>query len=100
MKKEIFKARFANVPRFIDDLTALNDGGEFELRFKGICNPELVPKKENLSNYWKCFLDLLIKVENNQFPIQLNDKRDCYPFSIVRILYLRSNIPSKMFCST
>ena len=40
----------ANMFRFIDDLTALNDGGEFERSFKEIYPPELVLKKENLTN--------------------------------------------------
>lgn len=57
--------------RFIDDLTTLNDSGEFERSFKEIYPPELVLNKENLSNNERSFLDLLIKVENNQFSMQL-----------------------------
>ena len=57
--------------RFIDDLTTLNDSGEFERSFKEIYPPELVLSKENLSNNERSFLDLLIKVENNQFSMQL-----------------------------
>ena len=34
--------RFANVLRFIDNLTLLNSGGEFEQSFKEIYPPELV----------------------------------------------------------
>ena len=48
--------------RFIDDLTTLNDSGEFERSFKEIYPPELVLNKENLSNNERSFLDLLIKV--------------------------------------
>ena len=57
--------------RFIDDLTTLSDSGEFERSFKEIYPPELVLNKENLSNNERSFLDLLIKVENNQFSMQL-----------------------------
>ena len=57
--------------RFIDDLTTLNDSGEFERSFKEIYPPELALNKENLSNNERSFLDLLIKVENNQFSMQL-----------------------------
>lgn len=57
--------------RFIDDLTTLNDSGEFERSFKEIYPPELVLNKENLSNNERSFLDLLVKVENNQFSMQL-----------------------------
>ena len=40
------------------------------------------------------FLDLFVKIENNQFSIQVYDKTDDFPFSIVRMLYLKGNIPS------
>ena len=46
----IYYKRFANMFRFIDDLTSFNDSGEFEHNFKQIFPPELVLKKENLSN--------------------------------------------------
>ena len=58
----------------IDDLSANNDGGEFEQSFKEIYRPELVLKKENLINNEGSLLDLLIKVQNNQFSIQLYSK--------------------------
>ena len=53
-----------------------------------------------LSNNKVSFLDLLIQVQNNQFLIQVSDKRDGFPFFIVRMPFLRSNIPSKIFYST
>ena len=99
-KTDIGRARrFANTFRFIDDLTALNDGGEFEKSFKEIYPPELELKKENVTNTERSFLDLNIKIENNRFATSLYDKRDGFPFSIVRMPYLCSNIPSKMFYS-
>ena len=84
--------------RFIDDLIVLNFGGEFERNFKEIYPPELILKKENLSNNEGSFLDLQIKVQNNQFSIHLYKKKDGFHFSIVIMPYL--NIPSKMFYST
>ena len=45
-------------------------------------------------------MDLNIKIENNKFSLSLYDKRDTFPFSIVRMPYLSSNIPSKMFYAT
>ena len=45
-------------------------------------------------------MGLLNKVENNQFSIKLYDKRHYFSFSMVRMPYLRSNIPSKLFYST
>ena len=37
--------KIENVFRFIDDLTTLNDGGEFELSFKEVYPLELVLEK-------------------------------------------------------
>ena len=48
IKTDIRRARgFANILRFINDLTVLNDGGEFERNFREIYHPELKLKKEN-----------------------------------------------------
>jgi len=41
--------KFVNNYRFIDDLAALNDGGEFERSHKSIYPKELTLKKENKS---------------------------------------------------
>ena len=99
-KNDIRRARrFANTFRFIDDLTALNDGGEFERSFREIYPPELELKKENIDNTNGSFLYLTIKIKNNRFATSLYDKRDGFPFSIVRMPHLCSNIPSKMFYS-
>ena len=47
-KKDLITARkFSNTFRFIDDLNAMNDGGEFERHFKEIYPPELELKKEH-----------------------------------------------------
>ena len=99
-KTDIRRARrFANTFRFIDDLTALNDGGEFERSFREIYPPELELKKENVDYSEGSFLDLQIKIINNRFSTSLYDKRDGFPFSIVRMPFLCSNIPSNMFYS-
>ena len=45
------------------------------------------------------FLNLDIRVEENQFVYKLYDKKDAFPFSIVRMPYLSSNIPKKIFYS-
>ena len=85
--------------RFIDDLAAINDGGEFENSFHEIYPPELELKKENIGNTEGSFLDLFLEIEDNKFSMNLYDKRDDFPFSIVRMPYLNSNLPSKMFYS-
>ena len=58
--------RSLNVFRFIDNLTTLNDNREFERSLKEISPPELVLKKENLTNSER-YLDLLIKVKKINF---------------------------------
>ena len=67
---------FANVSSFIDDLTAINDGGEFERSSKQIYPPEPELKKENVGCSEGSFLDLAIKIEH---------KKDDFSFSICRM---------------
>mgnify|MGYP000386171222 FL=1 len=45
------------------------------------------------------FLQLDIRIEDGLFVYKLYDKRDAFPFSIVRMPYLCSNIPKKIFYS-
>ena len=96
----ILARKFGKTFRFIDDLNALNDGGEFEKIFSEIYPPELVLKKENHNNNHATFLDLDITIINGRFETKLFDKRDDFPFSIVRFPYKCSNMPRKMFYST
>ena len=60
---------------------------------------ELELNKENDINTEGCFVDLSIKIEDNRFFIRLSDKRDDFPFSIVRMPYLRRNISCDIFYS-
>ena len=46
------------------------------------------------------FLDLDISIRGRSFNTSLYDKRDSFPFSIVRMPFKCSNIPSKIFYST
>lgn len=39
-----------NVFGFIDDLAAIDDGGEFERTYKEVCHPKLGLKNENSGN--------------------------------------------------
>ena len=86
--------------RFIDDLIAANDYGEFERSFREIYPPELSLKKENEIDAEGTFYDLDIIVKDGKFDHKLYDKRNAFNFSIVRFPYKDSNIPSKMFHST
>ena len=102
MKKvDLTKARrFGNTFRFIDDLTAINDGGEFERCFPNIYPPELELKKENVGNRDATFLDLDLTITDRKFNIKLFDKRDNFPFNIVRMPFILSNMPSTIFYSS
>ena len=97
-KKDLHKARlFSNTFRFIDDLCTINDNNEFERNYQQIYPVELELKKENNSNLEASFLDLSITLENKHFNTKLFDKRDAFPFSIVRMPDLNGNILCHVF---
>ena len=87
---------FAGTRRFIDDLCALNDGEEFSKRCKEIYPAELELKVEHQGNH-ASFLDLDITIIDGTFVYKLYDKRDQFPFFIVRMPHKSSNIPSYIF---
>ena len=100
-KKDLIKARkLCNIFRFIGDLNAINDAGEFEKHFQDIYPEELVLGKENSSILEASFLDLDIKINDRRFQVGLFDKRDGFPFTIVRMPYRSSRVPSNMFYSS
>ena len=90
--------RFHSTKRFIDDLCALNDGGEFGRVHKHIYPDELILKVEH-SGVHASFLNLDITIKDVIFVYKLYDKRDTFPFSIVRMPYTSSNIPENTFYS-
>ena len=92
--------RLRHVFRFIDDLIAMNDDDEFSKIYKEIYPEEMVLKPENEDPQSSSYLDLQIDVDENIFDFKLFDKRDAFSFSVVRMPYLQSNMPSKMFYST
>ena len=102
MKKEnnILARKFGRVFRYIDDLLAINDGGEFEKYCSEIYPSELELKKENLVNIETNFLELNIQLSNRVFHTKLYDKRDDFGFHISRLPFKDSNIPHRMFYSS
>lgn len=93
------KARhFHSTKRFIDDLCAINDGGEFGKVFKDIYPEELELKIEHTGQHAN-FLNLDISIEGDIFVYKLYDKRDAFPFHIVRMPHKCSNIPQSIFYS-
>ena len=99
MTTDKVKARhFHSTKRFIDDLCALNDGGEFGRVYRDIYPNELDLKVEH-SGVHASFLNLDITIKDGIFVYKLYDKRDAFPFSIVRMPYTSSNIPETIFYS-
>ena len=88
--------KYHGTSRFIDDLCTINDGNEFSNSFKCIYPKELSLKLEHSGTH-ATFLDLDIKIEDGLFIYKLFDKRDAFPFFIVRMPHLQSNIPSTIF---
>ena len=87
---------FGGCARFIDDLCCLNDEGAFNVLRKKIYPEQLELKSENEGKQ-ATFLDLQITIKNNKFEYCLFDKRDAFPFSVVRMPDRRSNIPKSIF---
>ena len=97
-RSDLSRARkFATIFQFIDDLLTMNDGGEFARSLEEIYSPELELHKENEGTSNATFLDLNIKTDGVKVATSLYDKRNAFPFFIVRMTFLCSNIPSRMF---
>ena len=88
--------KFINACRFIDDECNINDLGEFSRSYHEIYPSELQLKCEHQGSH-ATFLDLYIKIVDGVFVYKLFDKRDEFPFSIVRMPDLSGNLPSFIF---
>ena len=94
-KNDLIKARKrCNIFRFVEDLNSINDGGEFESNYCNFHPEELQLSKENADKHGGSFLDLNIKIKDGKFHFGLFNKRDSFPFSIVRMPDKSSNVPS------
>ena len=100
IKTDISRAKkFHATFRFIDDLCAVNDGGEFQKSYRDIYPKELELKLEHSGSH-ATFLDLDINIDNGKVITKLFDKRDDFTFFIVRMPNFHSNIPSSIFYGT
>ena len=88
--------KFKHTFRFIDDACTINDSDAFSQSYKEIYPKELELKCEH-SGLHATFLELDINIVNNIFVYKLFDKRDDFPFSIVRMPDLNGNIPNHVF---
>ena len=90
--------KFQRTSRFIDELCAVNDYGEFSSSWKFIYPKQLELELEDQGIH-ATFLDLDITNEDNMFLCKLFGKRDKFHFFIVCMLYPLSNIPSIFYSS-
>ena len=88
--------KYRHATRFIDDQCHINDSGEFGKSFLSIYPPDLDLKCEHNGNH-ATFLDLDISIADGLFIYKLFDKRDNFPFHIIRMPDRSSNIPSYVF---
>ena len=96
-KDDLQKARrFSNTFRFIDDLLTINDDNLFSENFDKIYPIELQLNLESTGTNVN-FLDLNLSNSNGHVDVKLYDKRNNFPFSIVRLPFSCSNIPSAVF---
>ena len=76
----------------------------FKKVYSEIYLPQLELKWVNKSDTGASLLDLDIKIGHDKkiffFKVSLYDKGDSFPFFIVRMQYLCSNISSKIFCDS
>ena len=97
IKSNPWKARkFRYASRFIDDEGNLNDGGEFGRSYQAIYPAELELKCEHQGSR-ATLLEMEIQIEDGLFVYKLFDKRDNFPFEIVRMPNLSGNIPEHIF---
>ena len=99
-KNDLIKARkLCNIFRFIDDLNSINNAGEFESSYFNIYREELQLGKGNTDKHETIYLDLDSKIKDGKFRFGPFDKRDPFPFSIVRMSYKSINVPSSIVYS-
>ena len=90
---------FNNNMRFIDDMICINDSGEFGKEYSNIY-PESLELKCEYDGLKATFLDLNISIQQGKFTYKLFDKRDNYKFKIIRMPYMTSNIPTRIYYAT
>ena len=89
--------KLCNNFRFIGDLNAVNDAGIFESNFGDIYPEELELRRENGNNAEATFFRFRHQEKKKKFQIDLFDKRQSAPLSIVRMPEKSSNILSIIF---
>ena len=82
--------------RYIDDVSPINDLGNFSKHIKDIYPSDLILTKENIGSKNANVLDLKIDVLDNQFDIQVYDKTNNFNFEVFKYPSTNSNIPENI----
>ena len=97
-KNGLIKARIiCKIFRFMDDSNSFSDGAEFKNNHCDIYPKVIELGEENTDKHESSFLDLDIKIRHGKFQVCLFDKRDSFPFSILRMTENSSNVSSAQF---
>ena len=82
--------------RYIDDVTPINDNGNFSKYLTEIYPPDLILTKENVGTLSATVLDLEVQINNNKFDISVYDKTDKFGFHVIKYPSVQSNIPDNV----
>ena len=81
--------------RYIDDISPLNDNGNFEKYKSQIYPDDLELNRENTGFKSASVLEMQIDIIGDKFQVNVYDKRDSFGFQVFRYPSIYSNIPDK-----
>ena len=81
--------------RFIDDISPLNDKGNFYKYKSQIYPSDLELNRENIGFKSASVLEMKIDIIGEKFNVSVYDKRDSFGFEVFRYPSIHSNIPDK-----
>ena len=81
--------------RFIDDITPLNDKGNFDKYRSQIYPSYLELNRENTGFKSASVLEMQIDIIGEKFKVNVFDKRDGFGFEVFRYPSIHSNIPDR-----
>ena len=88
----LFKHFFNNISRYIDDLLAINNNGLLNNYAQEIYPSEMVLEQQNPTPNECTFLDLRLRIVEGEVCLSMYDKRDDFPFPIVKFTNASSNV--------
>ena len=83
--------------RYIDDISPLNDNGNFDRYRSQIYPVDLELNRENNGYNSASVLEMQIDIIEDKFKVGVFDKRDSFNFKVFRYPSISSNIPDRAF---